>query len=107
MEKFAILVIFKIIESKVAEFHKALQYHSENTWSESGSIKFVSYAVENDPSTIFLYELYENRTAFEAHTQTDYIDKFRDMTSSLHREPAVIYRGVPVFKNPNSPKGTI
>jgi quinol monooxygenase YgiN len=107
MEKFAILVIFKIFESKVSEFHKALQFHSENTWSESGSIKFVSYSVENDPSTIFLYELYENRAAFEAHTKTDYIVKFRDMTSALHREPAVIYRGVPVFANPSSPKGAI
>ncbi len=105
--KFAILVIFKIEESKLEEFKKALQFHSENTWAEAGSIKFVSYAVEDDPSTIFLYELYENRAAFEAHTKTDYIVKFRDMSSSLHREPAVIYRGVPVFSDPISPKGAI
>ena len=105
--QFAVIVIFKIVESKIEEFKKALQFHSENTWGETGSIKFVSYSVEDDPSTIFLYELYENRTAFEAHTKTNYIVKFRDMTSALHREPAVIYRGVPVFENPNSPKGRI
>jgi quinol monooxygenase YgiN len=105
--QFAVIVIFKILESKLEEFQKALQFHSENTWGEAGSIKFVSYAVENDPSTIFLYELYENRAAFEAHTKTDYIVKFRDMTASLHAEPAVIYRGVPVFSDPGSPKGKI
>ena len=105
--QFAVMVIFKVVESKIEEFQKALQFHSENTWGETGSIKFVSYSVEDDPSTIFLYELYENRTAFEAHTKTDYIVKFRDMTSALHREPAVIYRGVPVFENPGSPKGKI
>lgn len=104
---FAVVVIFKIVDSKIEEFQKALQFHSENTWGEAGSIKFVSYSAENDPSTIFLYELYEDRTAFEAHTKKEYIVKFRDMTSSLHKEPAVIYRGAPLFENPSSPKGKI
>ena len=103
--KFAILVLFKIDAAKIIEFRKALQFHSENTWAESGSIKFVSYEVEDEPTTFFRYELYENRAAFEAHAKTDYIVKFRDMTSSLHREPAVIYRGFPVFSDPSSPKG--
>ena len=105
--KFAVLVVFKVIESKVGEFKKALQFHSEKTWSEAGSIKFVSYQTEDDPSTIFLFELYQNRTAFEAHTKSDYITKFLDMTSSLLREPPVIYRGVPYFADPISPKGNI
>ena len=105
--KFAVLVVFKVIESKIDEFKTALQFHSENTWGEVGSIKFVSYTDENDPSTIFLYELYENRAAFEAHTKTDYIVKFRDMATPLLKEPSVIYRGIPVFANPHSAKGDI
>lgn len=105
--KFAVLVVFKIFDSKIQEFKKALQFHCENSWGETGLIKFVSYSVEDDPSTIFLYELYEDRIAFEAHTKSDHIVKFRDMTVSLHREPAVIYRGVPVFANPISLKGEI
>ncbi len=105
--KFAVLVIFKVFESKLEEFKSALQFHSENTWGEKGSLKFVSYIDENDPPTIFLYELYENRAAFEAHTKTDYILKFRDMATPLLREPSVIYRGVPVFADPSSAKGNI
>ena len=105
--KFAVLVIFKVFETKIDEFKSALQFHSENTWGEQGSIKFVSYAAEDDPSTIFLYELYENRTAFAAHTKTDYILKFQEMATPLLREPSVVYRGVPIFAAPTSAKGNI
>jgi quinol monooxygenase YgiN len=105
--KFAVMVVFTVAESSTIEFKKALRFHSENTWREEGSIKFVSYADENDPSTFYLYELYENRAAFEAHTKTEYIAKFRDMVTPLLREPSVIYRGVPVFDDPTSPKGDI
>lgn len=105
--KFAVMVIFRIKDSKSDEFTKALRFHSENTWREAGSIKFVGYVDEKDPTTFYLYELYEDRTAFEAHTQTDYILKFRDMVTPLLREPSVVYRGVPVFDDPTSPKGDI
>jgi (4S)-4-hydroxy-5-phosphonooxypentane-2,3-dione isomerase len=105
--KFALMVVFKVTESNTLEFKKALRFHSENTWREEGSIKFVSYVDESDPSTFYLYELYEDRAAFEAHTKTDYIVKFRDLVTPLLREPSVIYRGVPVFNDPTSPKGEI
>jgi len=105
--KFAVIVVFKVVESGINEFRKALRFHSENTWGEAGSIKFVSYIDEKDPSTFYLYELYENRVAFETHTKTGYILEFRDMVASLLREPAVIFRGVPVFNDEKSPKGDI
>ena len=105
--KFAVLVIFKVVEDGADEFKKALRFHSENTWREEGSIKFVSYVDEIDPATFYLYELYESRSAFEAHTKTDYIGKFRELVASLLKEPPVIFRGVPVFDDPTSPKGDI
>jgi quinol monooxygenase YgiN len=67
----------------------------------------VSYVDEKDPTVFYLYELYEDRGAFEAHTKTDYIVKFRDMVTPLLREPTEIFRGVPVFDNPASSKGDI
>lgn len=41
--KFAVMVVFKVLEDKIAEFSEALIWHSENTWGEAGSIKFVIY----------------------------------------------------------------
>ena len=105
--KFAVIVIFRVTEQRAEEFKRALQFHSENTWREVGSIKFVSYVDEIDPLTFYLYELYEHRVAFEVHTKRDYILEFRDAVTPLLKEPAVIYRGVPVFNDMSSPKGDI
>lgn len=105
--KFAVLVIFKVIQGKEAEFRSALKFHSKNTWGEAESIKFVSYVDEVDPTSFYLYELYENRTAFETHTKAEYMPLFREMATPLLREPAVIYRGVPVFDDFSSPKGEV
>lgn len=102
-----VLVIFKVMSTNIDEFTIALRFHSENTWREQGSIKFVSYVDEKDPSTFYLYELYENRQAFQAHTMTDYIVKFQEMVTPMLREPSVIYRGVPAFDNSTSSKGEI
>ncbi len=105
--KFAVIVIFRVLESKVDEFQQALRVHSENAWGEAGSRKFVSYVDEVDPTTFYLYELYENREAFEAHTRAEYMPLFRERANPLLREPAVVLRGFPVFKEYSSPKGDI
>lgn len=105
--KFAVIVIFKVLPDKVAKFSEALILHSQNTWGESGSIKFVIYVDEVDPSIFYLYELYENRGEFEKHTQTDYIAAFSDKAKPMLREPSQVFRGVPLVPNPESVKGEI
>lgn len=105
--KFAVIVIFKSLADKTEEFKKAIRFHSENTWGEAGSIKFVTYVDENVSSTFYLYELYEDRAAFEAHTKSDYIVKFSEMVTPLLSEPITIFRGVPIFDDSTSPKGNI
>jgi len=105
--KFAVLVIFKVLVDKVAEFSEALIWHSENTWGESKSIKFVIYVDEVDSSIFYLYELYENRGEFEKHTKTDYISVFSAKVQPMLREPTQIFRGVPLVPNPKSVKGEV
>jgi quinol monooxygenase YgiN len=105
--KFAVIVVFKVLEDKIAEFSEALIWHSENTWGETGSIKFVIYVDEVDPSVFYLYELYENRGEFEKHTKTDYISVFSGKAKPLLREPSQIFRGIPLVPNPKSEKGKV
>lgn len=105
--KFAVIVVFKVLEDKIAEFSEALIWHSENTWGEAGSIKFVIYVDEVDPSVFYLYELYENRGEFEKHTKTDYISVFSGKAKPLLREPSQIFRGIPLVPNPKSEKGKV
>ena len=105
--KFAVVVIFKVFEDKITEFSEALVRHSENTWGDLGSVKFVIYVDEIDPSVFYLYELYENRGEFEKHTKTDYISTFRTKAEPLLREPSQIFRGFPLVPNPKSEKGKV
>ena len=105
--KFAVMVVFKVINSEVTDFERELRIHAENTWKETGAVKFIVYVDELDPSIFYLYELYENRNEFTKHTQTDYIEVFKNKVTPLLREPAQIFRGVPLISNPKSDKGEI
>lgn len=105
--KFAVMVVFKVINSDVMVFETELRIHAENTWKETGALKFIVYVDEIDPSIFYLYELYENRDEFQKHTQTPYIEVFKNKVTPLLREPTQIFRGVPVISNPKSDKGEI
>lgn len=105
--KFAVIVIFKVLKDKIAEFRDAITWHSENIWSEPGSLKCVIYIDEVEPSIIYLYELYENRDQYEKHTKTDYLSVFITKTKPLLKEPSQIFRGIPLVLNPKSEKGKI
>ena len=80
---FAVMVVFKVINSEVTDFERELRIHAENTWKETGAVKFIVYVDELDPSIFYLYELYENRNEFTKHTQTDYIEVFKNKVKCL------------------------
>ena len=105
--KFAVMGVFKVLETESTKFKEDLIWHSENTWQESGSLKFVVYVDENDSSVFYLYELFEDRSDYEKHIKTDYISVFKEKITPLLREPVQIFRGVPAFSNPKSKKGEI
>ena len=105
--KFAVMVVFKVLNSEVMVFERELKTHAENTWNETGALKFIVYVDEIDSSIFYLYELYENRNEFEKHTETDYIEVFKNTVTPLLREPAQIFRGIPLIANPKSDKGEI
>ena len=105
--KFAVMVVFKVLNSEVEVFERELRIHAENTWKETGALKFIVYVDELDPSIFYLYELYENRSEFTKHTQTDYIEVFKNNVTPLLRDPAQVFRGTPLISEPNSDKGEI
>ena len=46
--------------------------------TESGCYRFDVLQDEKDPNTVYFFEVYRDRAAFEAHTQTPHIAKWRD-----------------------------
>ena len=49
-----------------------------STHEEPGCLRFDVYQNINKPSELYLYEVYVNKTAFEYHTRTPHIAKWRD-----------------------------
>ena len=53
---------------------------------EPGCLKFDVVQDANEPNRIWLYEVYKDEAAFQAHTQAPHFIKFRDATADLREE---------------------
>ena len=53
---------------------------------EPGCLRFDVVQDANDENRIWLYEVYKDEAAFQAHTQTPHFIKFRDMSEDWREE---------------------
>jgi len=53
---------------------------------EPGCLRFDVIQVANDPNGIWLYEVYRDEAAFQAHTQAPHFIKFRDASVDWREE---------------------
>ena len=53
---------------------------------EPGCLRFDVVQDANDENRIWLYEVYKDEAAFQAHTQTPHFIKFRDMSGDWREE---------------------
>ncbi|HLZ09446.1 MAG TPA: putative quinol monooxygenase [Chloroflexota bacterium] len=61
--------------------------------NETGCLRFDVIRDEADPSRIYLYEVYADKAAFEAHGQTAHIARFRETIKDMVTGPSDIVRG--------------
>ena len=54
--------------------------------NEPGCLRFDVVQDAAEPNRIWLYEVYKDEAAFQAHTQAPHYIKFRDATSDLREE---------------------
>jgi quinol monooxygenase YgiN len=88
---FAVTVNFLVKPAHVAEFTAAMKTQAFNSLNrEPGCHQFDVCFDANDPCRIFLYELYTDRAAFDAHLQTEHFLNFdktvRDWTAEKAAE---------------------
>tara|TARA_R110002049_G_scaffold185580_3_gene353865 strand:+ start:115997 stop:116284 length:288 start_codon:yes stop_codon:yes gene_type:complete len=76
---FIVAVEFKIKEEHVDAFReRVLQQAADSLAKESACHQF-DVSVDNDqPSTFFLYEVYDDAAAFDAHRQTEHFASFAE-----------------------------
>lgn len=74
---FAVSVVFNIREDHVEPFVELILQHSARTLArEIGCMRFDVGRDANDPTRVFVYELFVDRHAFDIHSKTDYLDEF-------------------------------
>jgi quinol monooxygenase YgiN len=74
---YVVTVTFRILPGHEAVFRKAILQNAETSvLSEPGCHQFDVCVSPDDPGRVFLYELYDNRAAFEAHLATAHFKAF-------------------------------
>lgn len=74
---YAIVVTFEIKEDRIGAFMPAMLQNAQTSLSEEpGCRRFDVCTDPGRPTEIFLYELYTDRAAFEAHLASDHFAAF-------------------------------
>ena len=65
--------------------------------NEPGCIRFDVIQDEKDPNKIYLYEVYKDKAAFDAHLGAPHFIKWRDTVKDWFAEPVQGNRGTNIF----------
>ena len=84
MGGFVIWVDFKLHPGKYAAFRKLIDENAHaSAQTESGCRRFDVLEPPGEADRIFLYEIYEDRAAFEAHLKTPHFAVFNRESDAL------------------------
>ena len=74
---FVVTVTFVIKQEKLDEFIPVMTRQAHNSLTlEQGCLQFDVCQDQENPERVFLYEIYSDRDAFEAHLQTEHFLEF-------------------------------
>ena len=84
---YIIVAPIQIKEGHKEEFIEALLDEAGGSVNdEPGCLRFDVMQDAADPKRMWLYEVYQNEAAFQAHTQAPHFLKFRDLSSEWRAE---------------------
>ena len=92
---YVLIVSMKVRREHVDEFlEAALGDAKGSTETEPGCLRFDLLQDQEDPTRIYFYEVYRDRAAFEAHTQTPHMLRLARYCEGLVRGAVFIAQGV-------------
>ena len=84
MSEFVIVVDFRIKPGQTAAFRKLIDENARaSVENETGCSRFDVCADRKDPDRILLYEIYDDRAAFDAHLKTPHFAVFNEKSAPL------------------------
>jgi quinol monooxygenase YgiN len=72
-----------IIPSEMPKFLEAIKENAANAVKEPGCREFNVSVLHNRPNHVFLYEVYDNEAALNAHRATDHFKKYQATTANM------------------------
>ena len=72
-----------IIPSEMPKFLEAIKENAANAVKEPGCREFNITVLANNPNHVFLYEVYDNEAALNAHRQTEHFKKYQAATANM------------------------
>lgn len=91
MAPYVIMVDFEIKPGAKIEFRRLVDANARNSCShEPGCRRFDVLEVPDQADRILLYEIYDDRAAFEAHVKTAHYAAFNSASASLVARKQVI-----------------
>lgn len=94
----ALLVTIQMQPAHRKEFIEAMLDDARGSvQNEPGCLRFDVLQDESDPNRLYLYEIYRDQAAFEAHGRTPHLIRWRETVKSWYAAPTVVHRAVTVF----------
>lgn len=90
---FNLVVIFSIKNGQNEAFLKVMSTVIERTRKEPGNLQYELCVDEANPQRYFLIEKYQDRAAYEFHTQQPHLQNLRDSLAEVLSAPAEVLRG--------------
>ena len=72
-----------VIPSEMPKFLEAIKENGANAVKEPGCREFNITVLANNPNHVFLYEVYDNEAALNAHRQTEHCKKYQAATANM------------------------
>jgi (4S)-4-hydroxy-5-phosphonooxypentane-2,3-dione isomerase len=72
-----------IVPSELPKFLEAIKENAANSVKEPGCREFNATVLASNPNHVFLYEVYDNEAALDAHRQTPHFKKYQAATQGM------------------------
>ena len=94
---YTVLVIFKIIDGEMPRFLERMQQQARDSLELEPECQRFDVCVDpGDSQKVLLYEIYENKAAFESHLESDHFKSFdHDVAEIVVDRKIEIYHKLP------------
>ena len=87
-EMYIIVGLHQILPEHLNEYLENVKLHARNSNSEPGCVRYEVLQDEDDPCAIYLYEVFEDEAAFQAHRSAEHYRWWMDLSKDWRDGPA-------------------